>query len=180
MVHKTITYDMEYITNSNSIIMDRRVVYIIIFWTLPILFTLWELFFDYLPFVRELLPSDLREALFGQPRSLAEAMAFKIIPYANILSIAFKYMYIAVCYLCKNKSWLVLILTLVPVLTSIAIVYALYQPFAMETPSGAPYHIRLFNTIVGIINICPFYLCVYYLLHKMKKMDDTIISQEQR
>lgn len=150
--------------------MNKKSVYII-YWTLPILFTLWELFFDYLPFVRELLPSDLREALFGPARSLAEAMAFKIIPYANILSIAFKYMFIAVCYICKNNSWIVLALTVVPVLISIAIPYVLYQPLAMETSSGTQYHIRLFNFIVGIITYCPFYLCVYYLLCKIKRDD---------
>lgn len=143
----------------------------IIYWTLPILFTLWELFFDYLPYVRELLPSDMREALFGPPRSLAELIAFKIIPYARILGIAFKYMYIAVCYVCKNKSWLVLTLTVVPVLALIVITYALYQPFMIDSSGGGLYHIRLFNFIVGIINVCPFYLCVYYLLHKMKKAD---------
>jgi len=151
---------------------SRKKIYYL-YWSLPIVFLLWELFCEYMPLVRELIPLEMRKAIFGSPRSLAEAIAFKLIPFAYIVSTIWKYGYITVCYLLRRRSVVVLIITILSVVIFTTIDCVLYRPFEMELPYGtnSTYQIRLFNFIVGIITYCPFYLCVYFLIKRMDKAD---------
>lgn len=145
--------------------MERKKLYYL-YWALPIIFLLWELFFAELPLIRDYLPQQIRASITDPPRSLAEAFAFKLVPIAFAFMTVGKYIYIAICYLLRKKPTAVLVLTIIMITAFLAINYALYLPFNIEAPS---HQLRLFHFILGIITYCPFYLCVYYLIKKIGK-----------
>ena len=117
--------------------MERKKIYYL-YWALPILFLLWELFFTEL-----------------------------LVPIAFALMTIGKYIYITICYLLRKKPTAVLVLTIILIIAFLAIDYALYLPFSIEVENAAPHQVRLFHFIIGIITYCPFLLCVYYLIRKM-------------
>ena len=148
--------------------MERKKIYDL-YWALPILFLLWELFFSELPLIRDYLPQQIRASITDPPRSLAEAFAFKLLPIAFAFMTVGKYIYITICYLLRKKLTAVLVLTIIMIATFLAIDYALYLPFCFELQNAASHQVRLFHFILGIITYCPFYLCVYYLIRKIGK-----------
>jgi len=148
--------------------MEKKLYYL--YWAVPIIFLLWELFFSELPLIRDYLPQQIRASITDPPRSLAEAIAFKLIPFVTALETIGKYIYIAICYLLRKKPTAVLVLTIIMITAFLAINYALYLPFSIEAHNPAASHqLRLFHFILGIITYCPFYLCVYYLIRRMGK-----------
>lgn len=149
---------------------SRKKIYYL-YWSLPIVFLLWELFCEYMPLVRELIPIEMREAIFGSPRSLVEAIAFKLIPFVYIMSTIWKYIYIMVCYLLKRRPVVVLIFTIFLVTICLGVDYALYLPLERAGRSEDWYQVSLFHFVVSIIAYCPFYLCVYFLIKRMDKVD---------
>ena len=148
--------------------MERKKIYYL-YWALPILFLLWELFFTELPLIRDYLPQQIRESITNPPHSLVETFAFLLVPIAFALMTIGKYIYITICYLLRKKPTAVLVLTIILIIAFLAIDYALYLPFSIEVENASPHQVRLFHFIIGIITYCPFYLCVYYIVRKMGK-----------
>ena len=148
----------------------KKTIYFLLYWTLPLLFLLWQLLLDKMPFVRDSFPQDIRASIVDPPRSLAEAIAFKLMPLFYVLEAQLKYVYISVCFLLRKDLRTVLILTIIPVVIFLAIDYALYLPFVVEAENYGHYQVRLYHFIIGIIAECPFYLCVYYLIRQMNTL----------
>ena len=152
--------------------MARKKIYYL-YWALPIIFLLWELFFAELPLIRDYLPQQIRASITDPPHSLIETFAFLLVPIAFAFMTIWKYIYITICYLLRNKLKVVLILTIILIAAFLAIDYALYLPFSIEVEKASPHQVRLFHFIIGIITYCPFYLCVYYFIKRLGKKRDS-------
>ncbi len=155
----------------------------ILYWVLPILFILWEIFISVLkmPLLRDLFPQFIRDGLLAPPQSLAEVIAEQVfLPTVLVLYIIWKYFYITVCYFLRKCPVVVLIFTIILIVICAGVYYAVYLP--LDRPANISvedYQWKLFCFFGNILAYCPFYLCVYFLIKRMCKLDLTNKSEKE-
>ena len=168
MTEMRIFATMNYRLNKTTVMNNRKKI-IILYWSLPIIYLLWELFFTEFPLVRDVFPDYILGAIVDPPQSIARTLAHKLLPFVIVLYTIGKYLFLTICYVIRNKRWVLLILVIVPIVARIAIDYVLYLPFANITERTSEMHrVCIFWFITSIIAYCPFYVSVWYVLHRMK------------
>ena len=148
--------------------MKSRPSILYLYWALPVLFLVWELSLAEMPYVRSYLPQNIRESITSPPHSMAQALAYKLLPLAYVFSTMWKYTYITICFMVRKNLKMVLIFTSVITLAILSIDVILYLPHLINLDENhAPYNVRIFHFMIGAISKIPFYLCVYYLIKRM-------------
>lgn len=150
----------------------------ILYWTLPILFILWEIFLEELPLVKDLLPQFVQDNINGVNCSIASTIAEAFIPFAFVCSFIWKYLYITVCYFLRSPP-VVVLLTIFWIVVWVGVAYALYLPLERAGRSLESYQLGILWFFHAILTSCPFYLCVCFIIKRMCKLDLTNKSEKE-